>query len=235
MNDEDNLNEDDESTITLAHVEGKDEQIQAFPTGDESSCQASCEIFLEFLEVAIHQILYVSKLYPKETFITRKKYNIPVHISGHPGLTQYIIDALASLKPLLTEDKVCSVAVLIKNGEVPCQRFLFELSMLQTTVCKDEEYIELHQNLRSFLLKILSGTYNSDVEMKDSSSFEILVGCYAECEVYLNVLSDRTSKWAKVDGNDFPGFLKSNKLTPIKALTESSILKMQLLCDHINQ
>ena len=40
----------------------------------------SGDIFCEFLEVAVHGILYNRGLYPAGVFEKRKKYNIPVQV-----------------------------------------------------------------------------------------------------------------------------------------------------------
>lgn len=39
------------------------------------------DILCEFLEVAIHLILYVREVYPSGIFQKRKKYNVPVQVN----------------------------------------------------------------------------------------------------------------------------------------------------------
>lgn len=41
------------------------------------------DVLSEFLEVAVHLILYVREVYPVGIFQKRKKYNVPVQVS--PG------------------------------------------------------------------------------------------------------------------------------------------------------
>lgn len=40
----------------------------------------AADILCEFLEVAIHLILYVREVYPSGIFQKRKKYNVPVQV-----------------------------------------------------------------------------------------------------------------------------------------------------------
>lgn len=40
-------------------------------------------VVCEFLEVAFHLILYVREVYPAMVFERRKKYNVPVQVSGN--------------------------------------------------------------------------------------------------------------------------------------------------------
>ena len=44
------------------------------------------DILCEFLEVAIHLILYVREVYPSGIFQKRKKYNVPVQVRACTGL-----------------------------------------------------------------------------------------------------------------------------------------------------
>lgn len=39
------------------------------------------DVLSEFLEVAVHLILYVREVYPVGIFQKRKKYNVPVQVS----------------------------------------------------------------------------------------------------------------------------------------------------------
>lgn len=43
------------------------------------------DILCEFLEVAIHLILYVREVYPSGIFQKRKKYNVPVQVRHTPS------------------------------------------------------------------------------------------------------------------------------------------------------
>uniref|UniRef100_A0A3B1KEZ7 Mitotic arrest deficient 2 like 2 n=1 Tax=Astyanax mexicanus TaxID=7994 RepID=A0A3B1KEZ7_ASTMX len=62
------------------------------------------DILCEFLEVAIHLILY-----------KRKKYNVPM--SCHPELNQYIQDTLHCVKPLIEKNEAEKVGVVIMDKE----------------------------------------------------------------------------------------------------------------------
>lgn len=43
------------------------------------------DVLSEFLEVAVHLILYVREVYPIGIFQKRKKYNVPVQVGDFPG------------------------------------------------------------------------------------------------------------------------------------------------------
>lgn len=51
----------------------------------------------EFLEVIIHSIIYIRKLYPESIFVRRRKYGIVVYQSTHPQLNEYITDCLKAV------------------------------------------------------------------------------------------------------------------------------------------
>lgn len=201
--------------------------------GDEElSLKASSEIFLEFFEVAIHQILYVRKLYPEEIFMSRKKYNIPVHMSSHPGLNNYITGSLSSIKNLIQQKNICQVSLLIEDGNTPVENFVFEVNVLQNIPRKESDYSELEQSLRSVILRILACGAEMR-KLKESCSFEILVSCEKDCETDLNMNDQDAMKWIKVEKGDFSEQLQPNKIIPVKALSSSNILSMQLVVEQM--
>ena len=59
------------------------------------------EVILDFLNVAIHQILFNRDIYPEDVFSQTKHYGIPVRMSRHPDLNQYIVDSLIASKDWL--------------------------------------------------------------------------------------------------------------------------------------
>ena len=59
------------------------------------------EVFVEFIEVLIHQILYIRDVYPRSIFEPRKKFGLPLQMSQHPWVNSYIASTLGSLKSLL--------------------------------------------------------------------------------------------------------------------------------------
>ena len=44
-------------------------------------CAVSADILSEFLEVAIHSVLYCRGVYPQGVFGRKKKYNVPVQVN----------------------------------------------------------------------------------------------------------------------------------------------------------
>ncbi|XP_061040944.1 mitotic spindle assembly checkpoint protein MAD2B isoform X2 [Eubalaena glacialis] len=91
--------------------------------------QVVADVLCEFLEVAVHLILYVREVYPVGIFQKRKKYNVPVQMSCHPELNQYIQDTLHCVKPLLEKNDVEKVVVVILDKEHrPVEKFVFEIT-----------------------------------------------------------------------------------------------------------
>ena len=45
-----------------------------------SVCAVTADILSEFLEVAIHSVLYCRGVYPQGVFGRKKKYNVPVQV-----------------------------------------------------------------------------------------------------------------------------------------------------------
>lgn len=117
----------------------------------------------EFVEVAIHTILYVRQVYPADLFVRRKKYETPVYQSRHPGLNEYIAGAVKAISDELALGSVEKVVLVIKDkDEVALERFIFSIqSMIAVESFNKDTSVEgampttsLGQYFRSFMVKL---------------------------------------------------------------------------------
>ncbi|KAG7287317.1 hypothetical protein NEMBOFW57_006826 [Staphylotrichum longicolle] len=67
--------------------------------------------FNSFLTVAIHNILYYRNIYPPETFLSTKAYNLPVHQNRHPKVCAWIRDAVDAVAVQLSAGHVSRIAI----------------------------------------------------------------------------------------------------------------------------
>jgi hypothetical protein len=65
-----------------------------------------CDEICEFVEVAVHSILYYRAVYPRETFENKNMYNIAVPMSRSSLLCEYVTSSISELKPAI--QKGCS-------------------------------------------------------------------------------------------------------------------------------
>lgn len=54
-------------------------------------------VTLHSVEVSIHTILFVRRLYPVDLFTRKKKWDAPVYQSRHPALNEYISGAVKAV------------------------------------------------------------------------------------------------------------------------------------------
>lgn len=100
----------------------------------ELSVTAS-DILIEFLEVAVHNILYIRNIYPTSIFVRRKKYGVPVQMSIHPYLNEYITECLKTIRDLLQKNEVRKVTVTFFNEtQRAIERFVFDILDLNRTL-----------------------------------------------------------------------------------------------------
>ena len=89
---------------------------------------ANCELLTEFLEVAIHVILCERRVYPEAIFTSQRAFGVPVKMSRHPEVNDYISTALRDARPLLDADAVENVVVVVADGRgATVERFVFAL------------------------------------------------------------------------------------------------------------
>uniref|UniRef100_A0A8C0ARU5 Mitotic spindle assembly checkpoint protein MAD2B n=1 Tax=Buteo japonicus TaxID=224669 RepID=A0A8C0ARU5_9AVES len=183
--------------------------------------QVVADVLSEFLEVAVHLILYVREVYPIGIFQKRKKYNVPVQMSCHPELNQYIQDTLHCVKPLLEKNDVEKVVVVILDKD-----FHYFLPVASNTcLCRSV----LEQLLRAFILKI---------SVCDAVLDNNPPGCTFTVLVHTREAATRNMEKIQVI-KDFPWILADEqdvhmhdpRLIPLKTMT-SDILKMQLYVEE---
>ncbi|KAF3766828.1 hypothetical protein M406DRAFT_97681 [Cryphonectria parasitica EP155] len=77
------------------------------------------DAFTSFLTVSIHTILYNRNIYPRDTFLSAKAFNLPVHQSRHPKVCSWINDAVDAVMAQLAKGTVERVAVVIHSPLKP--------------------------------------------------------------------------------------------------------------------
>uniref|UniRef100_A0A8C9X6R8 Mitotic spindle assembly checkpoint protein MAD2B n=1 Tax=Sander lucioperca TaxID=283035 RepID=A0A8C9X6R8_SANLU len=206
--------------------------------------QVVADILCEFLEVAIHLILYVREVYPSGIFQKRKKYNVPVQMSCHPELNQYIQDTLHCVKPLIEKNDAEKVVVVIMDKEHhPVERFVFEMSqppllsirfsplLLLILISSDSDTLLSHveQLLRAFILKIsvCDAVLNNN---PPGCSFTVLVHTRdAATRNMEKVQVIKDFPWIVADEQEV--HMQEPRLIPLKTMT-SDIVKMQLYVEE---
>jgi mitotic spindle assembly checkpoint protein MAD2B len=85
--------------------------------------------FLDFLTVSFHTILYERNVYPKESFISARKYNYPVRQSRHPDVCEWIDDAINHIEKELLSCSIEKISLVIfSRWDDPLERFVFDLN-----------------------------------------------------------------------------------------------------------
>ncbi|XP_065842383.1 mitotic spindle assembly checkpoint protein MAD2B-like isoform X2 [Oscarella lobularis] len=183
----------------------------------------------EFLEVAIHQILYLRNIYPSGLFKKRQVYQIPVQMSVHPELNQYIVQTVASIKDLYKKDQIERVDVIIRDesGAV-IEKFLISTKLaIDCTINDTKQWVsELEMSFRSFLLKLNVIGTSLDPLPKD---------CTFGIEVHTSIESGSNLQTANEDFpwvcTDSPSLVSTENpdkvVVPIKSIANDS-LKMQI-------
>lgn len=193
--------------------------------------KVTVDILSEFLEVAIHSILYVRHIYPSGIFVRRKKYNVPVQVSCHPGVTTYIQDTVTSLRPLISSGELEKVVIVISNSKhQPMERFVFEIAPVTSPSLDNDSYLlRLEQSLRAFMLKLNVCEAMLSPLPKDCSWSMQIHTKESAAEYLQNPASLQDFSWVEADKQQTS--LADPQLVPIKA-TSTDIIQMQLYAEE---
>ncbi|XP_067826246.1 mitotic spindle assembly checkpoint protein MAD2B isoform X2 [Heptranchias perlo] len=169
--------------------------------------QVVADVLCEFLEVAVHMILYVREVYPIGIFQKRKKYNVPV---------QNEVDRV--------------VVVILDKEHHPVERFVFEISQPPLlSVSSDSLLSHVEQLLRASILKISVCDAILDSN-PPGCTFTVLV--HTRDVATRNMEKIQVIKdfpWIHADEQEVN--MREPRLIPLKTMT-SDILKMQLYVEE---
>ncbi|PSN52358.1 hypothetical protein C0J52_06715 [Blattella germanica] len=146
-----------------------------------------CDILLEFLEVAIHNVLFIRNVYPAAIFVRRKKYGVPVQMSVHPYVNEYITECLKAVRELLKKNEVKKVTLTFSDrNKIPLERFVFDILDLNRNFqiasnnghSREKTSVQVNNGSQSAALKLIINNYgscsnsSSDSEMREDSSVD---------------------------------------------------------------
>lgn len=80
-----------------------------------TEARALFDSFTRFLTVSVHTILYYRDIYPRQTFLSARAFNLPVHQSRHPKVCTWINDAVDAVVTQIAKGSVERVAVVIHS------------------------------------------------------------------------------------------------------------------------
>ncbi|KAK3931832.1 Mitotic spindle assembly checkpoint protein MAD2B [Frankliniella fusca] len=188
------------------------------------------DILVEFLEVSIHQLLFLRNLYPPTIFVLRKMYNIPVQVSKHPGLNQYITESLRSARELLKNSNLKSLSVCFYNeNDMPIERFVFDILSIQKNLMIDQHdfsdtcLMKLRDGFRAFCLKVAAADMKP---LSENSSFQIHLQTTEQgAQALASDPSFENFPWIELEAieKDIP----NPHLAPLRTI-ESDFLKIQM-------
>mmetsp|Transcript_14259 Transcript_14259/g.43791 ORF Transcript_14259/g.43791 Transcript_14259/m.43791 type:complete len:235 (+) Transcript_14259:51-755(+) len=212
-------------------------------------------LLLEFLRVLVHLILYTRRVYPEETFERRRFLEVIVYRSRHPGLCEYIDDAVQGLGELLCAGLAEAFVIVIHEAgethrcELPrsrelqfyapsvFERFVVELHShseeggTNASLCDPQGLASLRAHLRGFLLKVqVSPSLLSPPRERDVS-FKIEV--HARSDQQDMPLSDHLrDRWVQCDHrSEVASFHGPSRVVPLKSLCLPA-LGIQLLAQE---
>lgn len=181
-------------------------------------------ILLEFLEVAFHSILFLRKVYPAAIFKLKKKYEIPVQVSIHPKVNEYISQCLKAAKDILRWDKVNKISLVIETADgLFLEKYVFEIH--QPSECTSDCYfVKTEEVFRDYLLKLSLVTGRASV-LPENCTFQIQITTNEQSSVRLNEnVSNCHFPW--IEAEDIH---KLTSIMPLKTLdTDNLRIKMYI-------
>lgn len=197
---------------------------------DINCVDLATDIICEFLEAAIHCILYVRSLYPSGIFEMRKKYNVPSPMSVHPELNRYITACLQDIRTLIMTHKIDQIGIVITDGNgMPIEKFIFEIWLPPDSSTEADEYlVEIQQAFREFLLK-LNVCDSSLADLPGDCSFIVQVHSTTLGLLSVEDQNNGGVPWVQCDNRQ--SLIQNAQIVPLKAHS-CGLFKVQMYVEH---
>ena len=167
--------------------------------------KASTELLVEFLDVAIQVILYERGIYPESIFSSQRAFGVPVKMSRHPEVNDYIRSCLRDATPLIDAGAVENIVVVIIDGYMRvAERFVFGVSRRGRDETPDPEAVEATEYAMRALLTKLALSSTSLPPVCEDATFRLLIETRADADGTAATLietaaSDPSSGYVRAD------------------------------------
>ncbi|POM77404.1 DNA-binding protein [Phytophthora palmivora] len=185
------------------------------------------DLVLEFLEAAVHEFLFAWHVYPKESFESRVLYDVPIHMSRHPLLCEYIHSMLSGCRSWLLRGELdkLSVILLSKEGRT-METLVLECGWSAPIVeaGSDEDMslplLQLEESFREGMVALIA-TSASTVDSTKPHTFRILARTVENaCNRGTAINDDNTSNsWVLADPFWCEDQKKHKEIVPVKGIT----------------
>jgi hypothetical protein len=179
-------------------------------------------------------ILYVHEA---EAFEQRLLYDVPIHMSRHPLLSEYIHSMLAGCRTWLLRgelEKLC--VVLLSTDGRTLETLVIEPSwsaaILEATAGADEDHplplLQLEEAFRAGMVALVAAPVNNVIDQKDSekpNSFRILAQTVEDATSRGAAVNDlnAANSWVLADPFWCEDQQKAKEISPIKAIQRESL------------
>eukprot|EP00941_MAST-03F_sp_MAST-3F-sp1_P003778 g3778.t1 len=86
------------------------------------------DAFLDFFQLAVHQILFQREVYPKRLFRRHQHFGLQVRKSANEELNDYISTTGKNFRTFLCEDKVRQIVIILTKSKKICEKYVFEIN-----------------------------------------------------------------------------------------------------------
>ena len=142
----------------------------------EKSKEFFRDVFVEFIEVVIHQVVFLMKIYPDSIFVNRRKFNIPVKMSNHPWVNNYIDQVLETFKKNVESDNIDfdNIDIVVSNKTRDFRdKFRIEFNKLNSDIQRIPIYLHrIEMNLASIVMRLSSAVTSLQVDTREEEERE---------------------------------------------------------------
>ncbi|KAG6613591.1 Mitotic spindle assembly checkpoint protein MAD2B [Phytophthora cinnamomi] len=189
------------------------------------------DLVLEFLEAAVHEFLFAWQVYPKESFEQRVLYDVPIHMSRHPLLCEYIHSMLAGCRAWLLRaelEKLC-VILLSKEGrtmDTLVVEAAWSAGFMEASGSDEDQplpLVQLEEAFRAGMVALVATPASRCVDQSEQSkprTFRILAQTVEDANGQATAInsSNASNSWVLADPFWCEDQKKPKEISPVKTI-----------------
>lgn len=129
---------------------------------------------LNFIELFIHNILYLRQVYPKQSFYSYSIYSLDfLHYMPDPEIAEYISSFLSSIESLFLTKSIKAIYIMILDSSINKVIELFAIDIIFSELWLDLSYEELCLQLKTIFSNFYYHYCNKPVTVNMNKTFDL--------------------------------------------------------------
>ncbi|CAI5703490.1 unnamed protein product [Peronospora effusa] len=204
------------------------------------------DLMLEFLEATVHEFLFAWHVYPKEVFEQRVLYDVPIHMSQHPLLCEYINSMLTGCRTWLLRGELEKLCIILLSKEGRTLNTLaiepgWSIAFIEAADSEEDQVlplVQLEEAFRAGMVALVATAASSTINQTESNkphTFRILAQTVEDATNRETAINDDnvSNSWVLADPCWHDDHKRDKEIFPVKTIqSKASPVRLNIYMEN---